>query len=159
MDYQQRLRIVKEVRDRDVEFQMYWVLAESFNSTGNYPEVANKGVRVAEETGDSGAGEHAYKILAWSHISPADHVQGIEHAKQGLLIAKEVGDRGAERHAHRILAKSHIRLGKYQHAIESAKQGISMAKEVGDRRGEGHAHRILAESCTHWTVLETIDWE
>ncbi|KFM59201.1 G-protein-signaling modulator 2, partial [Stegodyphus mimosarum] len=147
--YEQSLRIMVELNDRNAQGRACGNLGNTHYLLGNFDEAVSyhqERLKIAKEYGDLAAERRAHNNLGNAHIFLGKFQVAAEHYKKTLSLAIELRDKAVEAQAYYSLGNTYTLLHDYPTAIDYHLRHLRIAQELQDRIGEGRAYWSLGNA-------------
>ncbi|XP_078372830.1 uncharacterized protein LOC144656485 isoform X2 [Oculina patagonica] len=146
VNFQQVLKITKEIRDKATEATgfnwSYHASAQPFQAIFCQSKI----LKSAKETGDKQREGGACVVIAHAYSSLGKQDKFIEFENEALRICREIGEKRGEGTVLRDLGSVHKVLAQYHKAVCCLEQSQKILKDIGDYRGEAASYLLLGST-------------
>ena len=145
-NYQQVLKISKEIGDRAAEATAYRGLVRAYGCTGQHIQeifYQRKLLEIVKESGDKREEREIYINIACAYSALGKQDKYIEFENEALRICIEIGDKNGEGIVLRDLGSKHKLLGQYHKALRYLEKSLEILKDIGDYREEATSYQGL----------------
>ncbi len=146
VNFQQVLKITKEIRDKATEATgfnwSYHASAQPFQAIFCQSKI----LKSAKETGDKQKEGGACVVIAHAYSSLGKQDKFIEFENEALRICREIGEKRGEGTVLRDLGSVHKVLAQYHKAVRCLEQSQKILKDIGDYRGEAASYLLLGST-------------
>ena len=149
VNYQQVLKISKEIGDRAVEATAYRGIIGAYGCTGQHIQeifYQRKLLEIVKESGDKREERGIYVSIARAYSALGKQDKYIEFEKEALRICIEIGDKRGEGIVLRDLGSIHNVLGQYHKALRYLEKSLEILKDIGDYREEATSYQELGNT-------------
>jgi DNA-binding SARP family transcriptional activator len=126
------------------------VLAQAYANLQDYENAlyhGERGLRLAEESGDRGVHAHAHRAVAWAHHHRAAYQEALDHCAPALALARATGDVVLEADLLNGMGWIHTKLGDHRRALPLCEQAVALSERIGAR--ESHAPTLHSLGYIH----------
>ena len=146
VNYQQVLKISKEIGDRAAEATAYRGIIGVYGCTGQHIQeifYQRKLLEIVKESGDKREERGIYVSIACAYSALGKQDKYIEFENEALRICREIGDKRGEGIVLRDLGSKHRLLGQYHKALSYLEKSLEILKDIGDYREEATSYQGL----------------
>ena len=145
-NYQQVLKISKEIGDRAAEATAYRGIVRAYGCTGQHIQqifYQRKLLEIVKESGDKQEERGIYVSIARAYSALGKQDKYIEFENEALRICRKIGDKRGEGTVLRDLGSVHKVLGQYHKALSYLEKALEIQKDIGKYREEAISYQEL----------------